>query len=195
MKKQEAVVALLKQLDSVSAKYAIRIIAQTMRLGFSDMTILDALSWMYAGDKSIRSDLETAYNVCADLGLVAETLKVGGLEEIQNMDIHLGIPIRPAAAERLSSAYETINKLGPCVAQPKLDGFRVQIHVDKTDPKKPKVSFFSRNMLQMSDMFPDLKEAVLRLPVTTFIGEGEAMAYDDAADMFLPFQETVKKKT
>ena len=48
-----------------------------MRLGFSDMTILDALSWMYAGDKSIRSDLETAYNVCADLGLVAETLKVG----------------------------------------------------------------------------------------------------------------------
>ena len=193
-KKQEAVVALLKQLDSVSSKYVIRIIAQTMRLGFSDMTILDALSWMYAGDKSIRPDLETAYNVCADLGYVGYTLKLEGLEAIQKLDILLGTPIRPAAAERLSSAHEVVEKLGRCVAQPKLDGFRVQIHVDKRDKNNPKVSFFSRNMLQMSEMFPDLKEAALRLPVDTFIGEGEAMAYDDHADMFLPFQETVKRK-
>lgn len=193
-KKQLAVVGLLKQLDSVSSKYIVRIISQTMRLGFSDMTILDALSWMYTGDKSIRSDLETAYNVCADLGLVAYTLKLDGLEAVQKLNIHLGIPIRPAAAERLSSPYEVIEKLGPCVAQPKLDGFRVQIHVDKRNKNNPKVSFFSRNMLQMSGMFPDLKEAVLRLPVETFIAEGEAMAYDEAADMFLPFQETVKRK-
>lgn len=193
-RKQEFVMSLLRQVDSVSAKYIVRIIAQTMRLGFSDMTIVDALSWMYAGDKSIRKDLEVAYNVCADLGLVGQTLKIGGLEEIKKMEIHLGIPIRPAAAERLASAHDVIEKLGMCVAQPKLDGFRVQIHVDKRDPDNPQVSFFSRNMLQMSEMFPDLKEAVLRLPVTTFIGEGEAMAYDTEADMFLPFQETVKRK-
>lgn len=192
--KKELVLKLLKKLDSVSIKYVIRIITQTMRLGFSDMTIIDALSWMHAGNKSIRDELETAYNVCADLGLVGQTIKHGGLEEIKKMSIHLGIPIRPAAAERLSSAHEVIEKLGTCVAQPKLDGFRVQIHLDKRDAKNPQVSFFSRNMLQMSDMFPDLKEAVLRLPVTTFIGEGEAIAYDIEADMFLPFQETVKRK-
>lgn len=193
-KKQQYVVELLKKLDAVSAKYVIRIITQTMRLGCSDMTVLDALSWMYAGDKSIRQDLEVAYNVCADLGLVGYTLKNDGLEVIQKMQTHLGIPIRPAAAERLSSAHEVIEKLGPCVAQPKLDGFRIQIHVDKRDADHPKVFFYSRNMLQMSDMFPDLKEAVLRLPVETCIAEGEAMAYDDEADMFLSFQETVKRK-
>jgi len=193
-RKQGQVVELLKKLDAVSAKYVIRMITQTMRLGCSDMTVLDALSWMHSGDISLRSDLETAYNVCADLGLVGYTLKSQGVLAVQNMEIHLGIPIRPAAAERLSSAQETVDKLGPCVAQPKLDGFRIQIHLDRTDKNNPQVSFFSRNMLQMSDMFPDLKAAVLRLPVDSFIGEGEAMAYDDAADMFLSFQETVKRK-
>ncbi len=131
--------------------------------------------------------------MCADIGLIAKTLKEKGIEGISAMQVHIGIPIRPAAAERSPTAQAIIDRLGPCVAQPKLDGFRLQIHVDNTR-EKPSIWFFSRNLIDMSYMFPDLTDAVSRLPVTNIICEGEAIVYDPNTKVFLPFQETVKRK-
>lgn len=192
-KKSQELQQLLEQLDCLSAKFIVRIVSKSLRLGFSDMTVLDALSWMQAGDKSLSKDLENAYNVCADLGLVAATLKKDGAKGIASMQIHVGIPIRPAAAERLTSAQAIVDRLGHCVAQPKLDGFRVQVHLKKSGSKTD-VHFFSRNMLDMSDMFPDLKKIVAHLGVHSLICEGEAIVYDEETQTFLPFQETVKRK-
>lgn len=192
-KKSQELQNLLKNVDCLSAKFIVRIVSKSLRLGFSDMTVLDALSWMQAGDKSLSKDLENAYNVCADLGLVAQTLKKDGVKGIASMQIHVGIPIRPAAAERLTSAQAIVDRLGHCVAQPKLDGFRVQVHLKKSGSKTD-VHFFSRNMLDMSDMFPDLKKAVSHLGVDSLICEGEAIVYDEETQTFLPFQETVKRK-
>jgi len=184
---------LLSKVDNVSAKYIVKIVTNSLRLGFSDMTFLDALSWMVAGDKSLSKELEAAFNVCADLGLVARTLKEKGIIGIAAMSITVGIPIRPAAAERLTSAQAIVDRLGLCVAQPKLDGFRVQVHVKKIATRTD-VHFFSRNMLDMSDMFPDLKKIVSQLDVDSFICEGEAIVYDEETETFLPFQQTVKRK-
>ncbi|MCX5922503.1 MAG: ATP-dependent DNA ligase [Candidatus Dependentiae bacterium] len=184
---------LLSELDPVSAKYVVRIIIGKLRLGFSDMTIIDALSWMVAGDKSLRGAIEDAYNICADIGTIASVLKQDGIQAIKNMKIHMGIPIRPAAAERLPTAKAIIEKIGHCVAQPKLDGFRLQIHVDKTH-KAPRIHFYSRNLQDMSAMFPDIKQAIADLDVQELICEGEAIVYDQHTGSFLPFQETVKRK-
>jgi len=184
---------LLCELDQLSAKYVVRIILGTLRLGFSDMTLIDALSWMEAEDKSLREDIENAYNVCADIGLIARTLKESGIEKIRTMKIKVGIPIRPAAAERLPDVQAIIEKLGPCVAQPKLDGFRLQVHVDNTQ-KEPLVKFFSRNLGDMSAMFPEFVKACQELPIKTFIADGEAMVYDPNTKLFASFQETVKRR-
>lgn len=192
-KKAKAIIKILHQVDALGAKFIVRIVTKTMRLGFSDMTFLDALSWMQCGSKKLTPEIEHAYNICADLGLVTYTLKSEGMTSIEKMSIHVGIPILPAAAERLKSPQAIIDKLGDCVAQPKLDGFRIQVHLKKSESKTD-VHFFSRNMLDMSEMFPDLKKAVAHLPVKSLICEGEAIAYDEATDTFLPFQETVKRK-
>lgn len=193
---EEKILSLSKlfvQLDPLSAKYVARIILGKLRLGFSDMTILDALSWMEVGDKSLRTDLENAYNICADIGLIAKTLKEGGIKALKSMQIQIGIPIRPAAAERLPTARAVFEKLGQCIAQPKLDGFRLQVHVDTTSGK-PQIHFFSRNLIDMSYMFPDLTNIFASMPVKSLICEGEAIVYDETTDTFLPFQETVKRK-
>lgn len=199
--KINALIDLLKNLDPVSAKYISRIVIGKMRLGFSDMTVLDALSWMDSGDKSLRKSLENAYNICADIGLIAHTLKEGGPEAIKNMSIQVGVPIRPAAAERMPTARAIIEKLGECVAEPKLDGFRLQIHMDKTHKVQsesgksgPLIRFFSRNLIDMSYMFPDIAKAILELDVKEIICEGEAIVYDPDTGNFMPFQETVKRK-
>ena len=192
-RKEKKLLRILKNLNALSQKYVVRIILGKLRLGFSDMTLLDAFSWMEVGDKSIRKELEEAYNVCVDIGQIIKVLKEDGIKGIKKIGITPGIPIRPAAAERLADAKAIIKKLGPCIAQPKLDGFRLQVHVNKKKAK-PEIHFFSRNLQDMSNMFPDLKKAVLDLPVKTLVAEGEAIAYDAETETFLPFQETVKRK-
>lgn len=185
---------LLSSVDSLSAKYIVRILLGKLRLGFSDMTIIDSLSWMLADNKSLKNVIEHAYNVCADIGLIAYTAKFG-IEEIEKLKIHVGIPIRPSAAERLPTAKDIMEKLGPgAIAQPKLDGFRLQIHVDKRDPKDISINFFSRNLIDMSYMFPDIVDSFKDLDVTTLICEGEAIVYDPFSNNFVPFQETVKRR-
>ncbi len=191
--KSEKLLQLLSALDPISAKYVIRIILGKLRLGFSDMTLLDAFSWMMQGNKSLRPELEHAYNITVDIGLIIKTLKEEGIEGIKKIHIIPGIPIRPAAAERLSDAAAIVKKLGPCVAQPKLDGFRVQVHVFHEAGKKM-VKFFSRNLHNMSDMFPELAHEAYSLSVENIVMEGEAIAYNQETHEFLPFQETVKRK-
>lgn len=184
---------LFSSLDPLSAKFVARMVIGKLRLGFSDMTIIDALSWMETGDKSLRSAIEDAYNMCADIGLVARTIKEHGIDGIKNMRIKLGIPILPAAAERMPTAKALFEKIGPCFAEPKLDGFRLQIHLDKRNDV-PEIHFFSRNLQDMSAMFPDLAKEIIKLDVQTLICEGEAIGFDLNTGGFLPFQETVKRK-
>jgi len=192
-KKIETLGELLQSLSPEEAKFIVRIILGKLRLGFSDMTLVDALSWMLIGNKSLRADIEDAYNRCADLGRIASLVKSGGQGSLKAIDIVVGIPIRPAAAERLPTAADIVEKLGPCVAQPKLDGFRLQIHVDKT--KSPHIiHFYSRNLQDMSAMFPDLIKALDTVAIKTLICEGEAITFDPNTGAFLPFQETVKRK-
>ncbi|HEV2916430.1 MAG TPA: ATP-dependent DNA ligase [Candidatus Babeliales bacterium] len=176
------------------AKYVVRMILGKLRLGFSDMTIIDALSWMITGDKSLHVIIEDAYNVCADIGLIAKTLKSDGIEALKAMKIHVGIPIRPAAAERLPNAHAVIEKIGPCAAEPKLDGFRLQIHIQIDEKDTRHTQFYSRNLHDMSAMFPDLLKAFETMQVQTIVCEGEAISFDPHTGNFLPFQETVKRK-
>lgn len=193
-KKASELLKLLKSLDPTSAKFVVRIVLGKLRIGFSEMTLVDALSWMCIGDKSLRKKIEHAYNICVDIGLIAARLKKDGIKGIEHMKIEVGIPIRPAAAERLPSAKAIVDKLGDCVAQPKLDGFRLQVHVKKKKSGKREIHFFSRNLQDMSSMFPDLEKVFEKLPIDSLICEGEAIVFDPSTGSFLPFQETVKRK-
>lgn len=192
--KRQTIVALLHELDPVSAKFVVRIIIGKLRLGFSDMTLIDALSWMIEGNKSLADTIEAAYNICADIGYIAHLLKASGIQALNNVSVTVGTPIRPAGAERLPSAHAIMEKLGDCVAQPKIDGFRLQIHYDRTKKPTQQLAFFSRHLTDMSAMFPDLAQEILKLNVDSFIAEGEAIVYDPDTQTFLPFQETMKRR-
>ena len=184
---------LLRALDPLSAQYVVRIVLGKLRLGFSDMTLIDALSWMVAGDKSLKKEIEQAYTLCADLGRIAHIVREEGKKGLHAVNIVVGIPIRPAAAERLQSAEAIMEKLGPCVAQPKLDGFRLQVHCKRTAHGE-EVALFSRNLIDMTEQFPEVVAALKKHHFKSVIVEGEAIVYDERTDSFLPFQETVKRK-
>src|SRR3989344_1596955 len=70
---------LLSSLDPISVRFVVRIPIGNLRLGFSDMTILDALSYMEKGDKSARGEIEVAFNVTVDIGKIAKAVKHKGI--------------------------------------------------------------------------------------------------------------------
>ncbi len=201
---------LLDSLDSLSGKYIVRMPVNKLRLGFSDMTILDALSWMKKGDKSLRKDLEKAFNVLADIGKIARIFKGKGINGIKKIKSEIGTPIRAALAERLTEPSKILEKMdGKCALEPKYDGFRCQIHIDKTKKMSLKkdtnlnlfqgkkqffVRIFSRNLENTTHMFPDIVEAAYKLKIKNAILDGEAIAYNPKTGDFLPFQETVQRK-
>ncbi len=185
---------LFSEVDPLSARYLARIPTGNLRLGFSDITMLDALSVMEIGDKTARPKIEAAYNIVADIGKIAQLVKKGDIDKLSFIKAKPGIPIRPSLAERLSSPEEIIEKAGPKVAiEPKLDGFRTQIHVWKENAEK-KVALFSRNLENTTFMFPDIAESAKRIPVESAILDSESIAYNRKSGKFLAFQETVQRK-
>jgi DNA ligase 1 len=205
-----AMADLLKSLDDLSGKFVVRIVLKKLRLGFSDMTIIDALSWMETGDKSLRPEIEHAFNVRADIGQIAQIFKKEKIVGISKIIPQPGTPIRPAKATPLTQATEIMKKMsGKTALEPKFDGFRVQIHLDKnrdfkletegdlslfSQDKQAYVQIFSRNLDNTTHMFPDLVKAAQNLPVNSIILDGEAIAIDPKTGKMLDFQETVKRK-
>lgn len=185
---------LLTRLDPLSAKFVARIPLGKLRLGFSDATMLDALSVMATGDKSARNRIEAAYNVTADIGAIARRLKVGGLRALERLGATPGIPIRPSLAERVASVEQMILKAGPLVAvEPKLDGLRTQIHVWHVRGRK-QAALFSRNLENTTAMFPEIAKGARRLGVRSAILDSEVIGFDVKTGRFAPFQETVQRK-
>lgn len=181
---------LLKKLDNVSVKYIVRIVLGNLRLGIGDPTILDALAVAIGGDKTQRKVLEGAYNRTSALGLVGKIFKEGGLKEVEKLKVRVGFPIRSELCERLPNPVKVIEKMGKVDSQYKYDGFRVQIHKNGDD-----VRMFSRNLEDMTHMFPELIEGARKqITVKTAILDSEALAYQPESEEFLPFQETTKRR-
>ncbi|HDD66992.1 MAG TPA: DNA ligase, partial [Nitrososphaeria archaeon] len=81
---------LLASAQPREAKYILRIVTGKMRLGVADMTILDALSILYGGGKETRELFERAYNITSDIGFVAKTAALEGVEGLKKIRITVG---------------------------------------------------------------------------------------------------------
>ena len=193
--KSARLVSLLRQVDSVSARYVVRILLGNLRMGIGDATVLDALAKARWNDAKKRKLLEGAYHKNSDLGLIARTLWEHSEEEeaqrvIAAMDIQVGKPVHSQLAERLPSAEAIIAKMGTVVAQYKYDGLRAQIHKDGEH-----VTIFSRNLEDQSHMFPELMEGTRKqIQAESVILDAEALAYNATSEEFLPFQETTRRR-
>ncbi len=190
---QDAKISMLAELLNnalpIEARYITRFPIGRLRLGVGDPTVLDALSFMHKGDKSDRERIESAYNKCSDLGLIAESY-ARGPASMDKFAMHPLVPVRPALAERLPSAEEIKDKLGECIVEAKYDGFRLQCH-----KKGDKVEIFSRRLERVTDMLPEIVDAVRKeLECNEVIFEGEALAYNEATGEFYSFQQTIQRK-
>lgn len=191
--KVQTLVDLLAQATPTEAKYIVRFVLGTLRLGVREMTILDALSEAYGlGTKAARTRIEAAFNVSSDLGLVAQRLAEHGLAGLDAIHLTVGRPVRPMLAERSPDLKDVLERMdGTAALEFKYDGLRVQAHVPTHGP----VRLFSRRLEDISAQFPELvKELPNAVRRTPAIIEGECVPIDLSSDEIRPFQEVSRRR-
>ena len=206
--------SLIAKVDGMSARYIVRMVAGKLRLGFSEKTIIDALSYTQNGTKEFSEVLEQAYQVRPDPGVLAKEVGEKGIETaLRSISVTMGTPIVPALAQRLKTAKEMIEKMGKVYCEPKYDGTRVQIHFSRKEnnytikpldhlnqglfeEEKPKfwVRTFTRNLDESSAMFPELQNIADQIKADEVILDSEAVGYDPKTDKLVPFQLTITRK-
>ncbi|HOE52609.1 MAG TPA: ATP-dependent DNA ligase [Methanomassiliicoccales archaeon] len=181
---------LLSDASPSEAKFLSRVITGRMRLGVSTMTIVDALAVAFAS-KEDRDAVERAFNVSSDLGLVAETLALHGLEGVKGIRVQVNRPLRAMLAERMSSPEEILERMGGrCAFEYKYDGVRLQAHICDGE-----VRLFSRKLDELTAQFPDVVAGLKRaVHARSAIVEGECVPVDTNTGEFLPFQEVSHRR-
>ena len=189
--KMKYISSLLNDASPLEANYILKLLLGTLRLGVAENTVMDALAIAFSGDKDNRKILQHAYNVSSDLGKVAETIAIGGIEEVKKFKIILFNPIRPMLADRIKSEEEAIEKMGNAfAAEYKLDGERVQLHIEGE-----KMELFSRSLENISSYYPDIIEKIPKnIQVDNIIVEAEIVAINENTGEFLPFQELMHRR-
>ena len=189
--KMRYVSSLLNDATPQEAKFILKILLGTLRLGIAENTVMDALAIAFTGKKENREIIENAYNVSSDLGRVAKIVSAGGVEQIKKFQIELFNPIRPMLADRIRSEVDTVKKFQDSfAAEYKLDGERAQSH-----KQKDKIVIFSRSLENITSYYPDIVEKISKLIISDdVILEAEVVAINSNSGDFLPFQELMHRR-
>lgn len=138
--------------------------------------------------------VQHALDMSGDSGEVALALRKSGLKGIIESKLKIGRPIKAMLFEKaknIAEAFESVGK--PAAAEPKLDGFRIQIHSNDG-----KVSLFTRRLENVTEQFPDVANAVKEnVKSRSFILDSEAVGIDPLKKTVVPFQnisQRIKRK-
>ena len=189
--KMKYISSMLNDATPLEAKFVLKILLGTLRLGIAENTVMDALAIAFTGKKENKEEIENAYNVSSDLGKVSLVIATDGIEEIKKFKISLFNPIRPMLADRVKSETEAIKKMPQLfAAEYKLDGERVQIHKQMN-----KIILFSRRLENITQYYPDIIENVGKsINVDEGIFEAEIVPINENTGEFLPFQELMHRR-
>lgn len=192
-KKVQLLAELLRRASPREGRYIVRFALGTLRVGVREMTILDALAVAFAPEiPKAREQVEAAFNLTSDLGMLAELLATEGPSAVAKVRLTCGRPIRPMLAERAVNVEEIVERMGDVFAvEYKYDGLRVQAHVPGSGP----VRLFSRRLEEIGAQFPELLEAIPQaVRRTPAILEGECVPVDPKTGAIVPFQQISRRR-
>jgi DNA ligase-1 len=144
------------------------------------------------------------------------------VEELQDVAVTPGFPVLSRLVERVGTFDEVVERLGDeLLVQGKFDGLRLQIHkYNKEDVNKRDViwkqylinkeqglnlfaganeddvivKLFTRNLEDVTDMFPEVVDDVRDLDIESFILDSEVLGWDYSNDTFFSYQMTMQRK-
>lgn len=173
---------LFSQASPLEAQYIARLAIEDMRIGVGEGGVRDAISKAFGMS---AEDVERAFNLTNDMGLVAVSAKRGTLSKLNVMLNH---PIKMMLAQLGEGIPAALQELGTAAMEWKFDGARVQIHKDGQ-----KVRIFSRRLENVTASLPEIVSAVkanIRANSAILDGEAVAIGQDERP---MAFQEILKR--
>jgi ATP-dependent DNA ligase len=175
-----AVMELFQELDAEEARYVAKILTGDLRIGLKEGLVEEAVAAAF-GIKPV--EVRKAHQLGGDIGQIAVAARHGRLESLQ---VVLFAPLKPMLATAEASAETIAARVGPEIwIEDKFDGIRAQAH--RSDER---IVLFSRDLKEVSAQFPEVVEALGKLPGTLIL-DGELLAHRDGSA--LPFFELQKR--
>ena len=175
---------LFSQADSLEARYIARLAIEDMRIGIGKGNMRDAVARAFSDSGADEENVERAYNLTNDMGLVAVAARRGTLSELSVMINH---PIKMMLAQLGESIAAALDDIGTAAIEWKYDGARVQIHKEGDS-----VAVFSRRLENVTASLPEIVLTARQITAESAILDGEAVAIGkDGRPM--AFQEILKR--
>ncbi|WP_151523831.1 ATP-dependent DNA ligase [Serinicoccus kebangsaanensis] len=182
----EAVRELMSRATGPEQDWLVGLLTGELRQGAGDGVLLPAIALAADVPEAL---VRRAVMLAGFPGPVARAALAGGAPALEQVRLEVGRPLRPMLAGSepdIGSAVEAGRELALDL---KLDGIRVQAHVDHDrDPDAP-VRLFTRSLEEITDRLPEVVAALAALPARTAVLDGEviALAADGRPE---PFQVT-----
>lgn len=160
-----------------------RILIGDLRQGALQGVVTDAVA-KAAGVK--LAPLRRAIMLQGDLGTAAAVALTQGADALDAIDLTVGRPIQPMLASTAADVGQAIEALGLVQVEWKLDGARIQVHVDGD-----RVGIYTRNLNDITERLPHIVSLAQSWPCTSAVLDGEVLGFFGEGSRPLPFQDTM----
>ena len=178
--KTAAVTELFRELSGAEARYVAKILTGELRIGLKEGLVEDAIS---AAAEVKPAEVRKAHQLVGDVGKLAVAARHQRLEALR---VQLFTPLKPMLATAESVTETIVQRVGAELwIEDKFDGIRAQAHRDGE-----RVVLYSRDLKDVSAQFPEVIEALTKLPGSLIL-DGELLAHRQGTA--LPFFDLQKR--
>lgn len=165
---------LLSEVSPLEAKYIVKIMTGDLRIGLKESLVEEAVA------KAYNASLAQVQRANMLLGDIGETLKLAARGRLDEARMRMFHPIGFMLASPAESAEDALSYFENAWVEDKYDGIRVQAHCSGET-----VRFFSRTRDEITESFPELPAALMRLRQDAIL-DGEIVAWSYLGDDQLP---------
>jgi DNA ligase 1 len=182
-RRRQLLAELLRRCTDQEAGFLRRLFTGELRQGALAGLMADAVAKAAGVSGGIA---RRALMLSGDLPRMAQTALSSGEQGLRAIGFELFRPILPMLASPGASVAEAVSSFHRASVEWKLDGIRIQIH-----RREREVRIYTRNLNEITAALPGIVDAVLGLPVTRAVLDGEALWMGD--DGPAAFQHTVSQ--
>jgi DNA ligase-1 len=185
-RKIQRALSLFQRATPLEAKYLTKHLVKEMRVGVSELSLLDALAHATG---ITATAIRRANQVSGDVGEVARVALTEGEAGLTQLGARVGFALKPMLAQPADDVADAFARAaGPVALEYKLDGVRIQIH-----KRGEEVKLFSRNLSDITSSLPEIVDVVRNgVAANEAILDGEVIALNESGRP-RPFQDVMRR--
>ena len=179
--RKRLVASLLRRSTAGEQDFLRRLLSGELRQGALEGIMSEAIA-RAAGVPA--ADVRRALMLSGSMGAVARAALADGSPGLAAFGLRIGVPIEPMLASSAASIEDALARITPAAVEWKLDGIRVQAHLDGGD-----VRLFTRTLDEITGRLPEVTRELAGLDARSAVLDGEVIALRDDGRPY-PFQVT-----